>query len=459
MEKPPSLLTSDAKFAETQCVQLVKGKLSHCEAWADPFFTGSTTVKGRERLPISCTFLEHEVLHHGEGAHTLRHLLRGGNVVIVKPNPDRKSVKNKSAQSEESKSKEADDLAREKFYKNLKWGESIQKVQDLRQNSKSPCPYGSLFELESTSQRDSLKNKIYQPLTKIEHTNAQFYQVPSDEDGLADFESQLREECSFSSLLETSKQYPAILFEIAAKLGVRLEKLTALGKKKIVKELKGGAGETTLDELQKDLAALVKAGERDCDLIVWHRRMDSTAQNRIISKDQHESCQKGALLALGGQLNNDRVLHLGDGKCTDDANAYNVKGNKKNLFNLHSSGDRGGRTIFEQWLFMRAVVKLTGASLLVSERTGLSDLFALAGGIPICQFVPPTRDINPRLGQVFESGCGMGAAVWFQGKSNVDCTAMKLACETAVAEKKMLCEAICKKQSNEISSTEKCVSY
>ena len=194
----------------------------------------------------------------------------------------------------------------------------------------------------------------------------------------------------------------------------------------------------------------------------WSKEQFEFFEEQILTKKEELAAEESlsrALLALGGQLNNDRVLHLGDGKCTDDANAYNVKGNKKNLFNLHSSGDRGGRTIFEQWLFMRAVVKLTGASLLVSERTGLSDLFALAGGIPICQFVPPTRDINPRLGQVFESGCGMGAAVWFQGKSNVDCTAMKLACETAVAEKKMLCEAICKKQSNEISSTEKCVSY
>jgi hypothetical protein len=458
LEQPTSLVISDAKTTGVDCTQLVKAKFIACQEWADPFFAGSSTEKSNDRHPIRLTFLEHDVIHHGEGAHSLRHLLRGGNVVIVKPNPARKVTKDKSRQTEQSKKEEADDAARAKNYKGLMWGESIQKLKELREKAGGPCPYGTLFEEDAPFDREKMRSTYHEKITRIEHTNAQFYQIPAGEQGLEEFESQMREECRFASLLETAREYPAMLLEVAGKLGVATKPLQDLRKSLIEEVAESDEAKLRVKTLEIQLVGLIQKAKNDCDLIVWHRRLEASDQNRLITKVQHESCQTGALQALGGPTNSARVLHLGDSKCKQDDNAFDVKGSVKNLFDMHFAGEKRNRTIFEQWVFMRAVVQLTGAKLLVSERTGLSDLFALAGGIPICQFVPMTRDKNPRLQQVYESGCGMGSATWFEGNLNKDTPLMKAVCVKAIKEKKELCEAICQSQSEKISVTKKCSS-
>ncbi len=60
--------------------------------------------------------------------------------------------------------------------------------------------------------------------------------------------------------------------------------------------------------------------------------------------------------------------------------------------------------MLEQIQVLCAVVELSDAKLIVSERAGLADLVALVGGIPECQFVGQSvREGNERLNQTWMS--------------------------------------------------------
>jgi hypothetical protein len=81
-----------------------------------------------------------------------------------------------------------------------------------------------------------------------------------------------------------------------------------------------------------------------------------------------------------------------------------------------SKGKR--RPMLEQIQVLCAVVELSDAKLIVSERAGLADLVALVGGIPECQFVGQSvHEGNERLNQTWMSGAGMSFCVFpWKGK-------------------------------------------
>ena len=197
-------------------------------------------------------------------------------------------------------------------------------------------------------------------------------------------------------------------------------------------------------EVSRQLTALTDRkemkGVKSFDLIVWHR--DVPGNNRKVDSDEHDACLDGALAALGKLKNKNLskdtcVLHLGDKDKSPD------KPPKKYLCSMldqHVKGEKGGRTMLQQLQFICAVVDLSKAQLIVSERTGLADLLALAGGIPECQFVGRhEREGNDRLTEVYDSGCGMGMSVKFgKGIGNENEILMMEACTQAIADRKKL---------------------
>jgi hypothetical protein len=99
--------------------------------------------------------------------------------------------------------------------------------------------------------------------------------------------------------------------------------------------------------------------------------------------------------------------------------------------------------MIQQLQFLRAVVIVSGARLIVSERAGLADLVALAGGIPECQFIARGARLgNHRLTEVYESGCGMGHNVIFDDGFSKNVEVMELACVRAIADKVALNDAL-----------------
>jgi hypothetical protein len=88
-------------------------------------------------------------------------------------------------------------------------------------------------------------------------------------------------------------------------------------------------------------------------------------------------------------------------------------------------------------------VAVSGAKLIVSERSGLADLVALAGGIPECQFIARGARLgNSRLTEVCDSGCGMGHNVIFDENGKGNAELMRQACVTAIKNRTLLVDAL-----------------
>lgn len=234
-------------------------------------------------------------------------------------------------------------------------------------------------------------------LLKCNHTDVHHTQVPAELDAFAD---QLLAECRLPELIKKTQGYGEILEEVKG-------------------QLKGGPVTS---------------------LIVWHRNVKGG--NRTVSRAEHEACESGALTALGqfegkGALSKSAILHMGD--VPDEA----LKG-QKSLCGQHiTTKDKKKRTMLQQLQFLCAAVHVSGAKLIVSERAGLADLVALAGGIPECQFISTGARLgNSRLTDVYESGCGMGHNVVFDASSKGNVALMKNACLKAMDEKAKLCAAL-----------------
>ncbi len=239
--------------------------------------------------------------------------------------------------------------------------------------------------------------EVRQHLVQRKHTEVHHSQVPADLDSFA---KQLLAECSLPELIKESQGYADILQEVTG-------------------QLKGGAA---------------------ISLIVWHRNVLKTKEsaNRDIMPDEFNSCEIGALRALGkiekkGALKKDAILHMGDPP------AGSLKG-QKSLCGQHMKAINGAkRTMLQQLQFLCAAVQVSGAKLIVSERAGLADLVALAGGIAECQFISRAARLgNERLTEVYEAGCGMGHNVVFNDGPNGNEELMEIACSKAMQEKEDL---------------------
>ena len=255
--------------------------------------------------------------------------------------------------------------------------------------------------------------EIQHHVVQRKHTDVHHSQVPED---LEAFSAQLMAECNLPELIKKSPGYAEILDEVT-------------------KQLKGGPA---------------------ISLIEWHRNVPTTKEsaNRTIMADEFMACETGALKALGsiekkGALKRTAILHMGDPP------KESLK-DQKSLCGQHMKTKNGTkRTMLQQLQFLCAAVEVSGAKLIVSERAGLADLVALAGGIPECQFISRASRLgNNRLTEVYESGCGMGHNVIFNEAQQGNVELMENACLKAMTEKKKLCSELQKIREKGVSSIE-----
>jgi len=157
------------------------------------------------------------------------------------------------------------------------------------------------------------------------------------------------------------------------------------------------------------------------DIVLWERQVEdqgdiiSASGNRKITEGEWRGSVAGAKSALNAfegaqeQQRQLRIVRLGD-------NNDLCRGEFAQIFDLHRKNAEGGRrTLLQQLQFLSAVMEVSGARLIVGQRSGLTDLLCKASGVPMCQFNikegHDSGDQLQRLRSVWASGAGMGYVV------------------------------------------------
>ena len=273
-------------------------------------------------------YVSHDGKLHGEGAHTLRMLIRGGQVdvdYIAKANNDLQNS----------------------------WKELLTWVGKLQR--------GDEFELTEVKS-----------LTKIGHASAHLAQVPDDPQA---FCNQLEQELNFPKLIKKTREYK---------------------------------------DIEKEVKTLLSNNK--FDVIMWVREKKK-GENRDLVEFMHypyimEGGREAACKATGKKTAS--ILILGDKIKSEDLELKKKAGDQ-DLRGVHLHNMRGEmRSQLEQLLFLVAVGQVSGANLVVGERSGLVDKVALTMGIACCQL--SERNVS-RLDEVLVTGCSMGRHMERKGKS------------------------------------------
>jgi hypothetical protein len=342
------------------------------------------TAAYQDRTPLALdnVYLRHNPAHYGETPHLIRHMLRGGRYLFI-DNEDRK----KAIQERQGKL----------GLSNLS-GPQLQSELDKRNVKEAKLAWGEVEDqlkliYEPLGLSGPSVKPLYQVGPKVGHTGIHHYQIAPT---VAEFTRDLYNELAFVSCLRRSAGYDAIKAEVAELSVPKPEEFAAIKAEVVV------PGKATFKH----------------SLIVWCRDNSDDA-SRAPSDAMWNACVSGAVLAVAEsahcEVGEVAVVLMGD-KNSSVPRSWKLGMHTINPVwdarGHHVAGASGVRPIFEQILYLSALVEQSGAGLAVGQRSGLLDLVALAGGIAICQFLPAQE--TQRLNQVFQSGCGMGGNVILQ---------------------------------------------
>jgi hypothetical protein len=334
------------------------------------------------RCAIAETYAVHALLHFGELAHTLRHLARGGCITWHNPQEAGKRSKPILLTTDETKQ-----------YKTAL--EAARKKKDKRKEEREVEARYNPSAQDFQSRTETLdKNLNFEPsmatLFGALRPSDEFYQYVRPQEGTVSG-------CVFFAHSDLHyAQVPDNPVEFVKQL--RAERA--------VPECVKAADTNGCSAITEEVRKLLQG--QTYKIIIWHRKVDVGA--RVVTDDEATACRQGAKKAyqkaFNGPLPSDsEVLHLGD----NDSSHVGVS----SLLGYHITGtDTKRRTLIQQLQFLQAVVELSKADLLVSERTGLADLLSLVSGVPMCQFTSQRAGPgNERLTAVHMSGSTMGFAV------------------------------------------------
>jgi hypothetical protein len=309
------------------------------------FDTASKTSKAylqtaeKEAPPCANTYLSHNKKHFGETPHTLRHLLRGGQITFLT---------NKEVETEVHDSKPPGGVA----------AALVKRIQD-----DTALKWEEIVPSTTPKSTDR----------KIGHSKIHHYQTPETAE-------------AFAAQLVAEYFFPEMLKKLA--------------------------GQGAYDAITQEVESYQFEPNTQA-LIIWCRD-NRSIKDRLRAAEEREIkfWSPGAVEAVT-KANPEKglqVLLMGDKADYEYKGARDLRG--------HHVQQNGGtrRTILEQMLFLSAVIKASGACLAVGQRSGLLDLLSLVGGIPICQYLSSP---NPRLEEVFVSGCGIGGAVVLDDKKTM----------------------------------------
>jgi hypothetical protein len=243
--------------------------------------------------------------------------------------------------------------------------------------------------------------------TKVNHTDLQFHQAPDD---APEFLCQLVQEYDFPRKVRESAGYLQVEGEVRKLWGASGSASVIMWVRNVSQKSWSYSGNSNRKVAGYELAGCLLAAK----LIAADRKKQALSSRVIILGDDG-----GVVLQRSDRRGSSSKNRKTGGEKEapgDEVEAWATSGEISEVATFLGSHmrDEAGqrRNHLQQLQFLTALVRVTGAVLVVGERTGAVDKIALCGSIACCQFVgKDVHQNNERHSAGYAAGCAMGCMV------------------------------------------------